>query len=143
MESKIFRHPQELDSVNGIIHDWSFYVKDIIFNENSGVVEIKFKRWAYDKIKLIKKILFVHIWERPFLESILRVNYVEGFDAQNKMEIKSDWLNELIYEQNNGKNFIRINCCASMTITMKVKELFVEVIDTGVVIKKRRSLTFS
>jgi len=135
----VITNPKQLSTLIDKIHDCWFSVDDIVFYEDTSVLEIKFAREVLEKKKVVGRILFLKRVQVPFFESFLRIHHVEAYKIDDKEKVGTYDFNKLEYIP--AKQEVSVSTGVPIEITAKVKTFEVSLEETEREIKKNTVLS--
>lgn len=117
--------PEELEKLNGYIHDEYFELPEVVFNEESREVIIPFRRIFHEgKECKIRSGFFTNTYEKDVLRAEIKLYNVCEFEVKDNSKIETYSFNELSYDP--SKKRIDFICCEDCRLSLSVTELNVE-----------------
>lgn len=133
MNSNIYSNIAKLGQIVDFIHDQSFDIDHVRFEDE--ILTIEFMKERTNK-EIIKGNIF--LWKKSitlFEECILLIHNVKDYQIKDTEKIGIYDFNTIDYYT--GENKIRINTSIPMDFEISISKFKIEIIETGVVIEKR------
>lgn len=139
-KSVLIKTPEQIPDVLDIIHDWWFDKDDVVFDQTTATLNIKFRRELTEKRRLLKRKWFWKKVEVPFAESSLKIYHVESYSINDTRQTGFFYRNELEYDQSLKRISISSVGPISLEIIVEVFEVLVEETDRVAEVKTVTSL---
>lgn len=127
----------DLQLISGAIHDAWFDTADIRWDRDRQELEIRIKRENPDGCRTIKRFLFAKKISTPVVWSTLRIAHASTYEIRDAEGIGSYDIGEIRYHDDS----VVISSNIPLSITIKVNELEVSLVDSDEVIEEKTEWT--
>ncbi len=128
----------EIGIILEYVHDQYFDIDEIRHDKLSGTISIPIPTYSR-KSKVVKRILFINIWDYPNFQSVLVFHNVSDLEISDRAEIGEADIN-IIYQE---KDWLTIKCGISVDIKMRVESINIELIISDEIVSTRKGFDFS
>jgi len=133
--------PENLNSLNNLIHDEWFDVDEIQYDPEQGIVELPYRRKFHGgPARTIRNWLFYTVKEVDVIQSRLRIYNVNDYSIRDRAHTGSYSFNVAEYNQDTSALLLR--CDPNLELKMKVSELLIESDDLEIAGQSRISYWF-
>lgn len=126
------KEPKAIKDILYLIHDEWFDKNDIRFNQQTSLLQIKFRRINKSDKKIEKSLFVIKKITCPIIESFLIIEDVLNYVIDDKADIGLYDFDTIEYDEKKKK--ITINSNFPMKIIIKVKQFSVTIKDTNTVV---------
>ncbi len=129
MKTISIKDPNQIPSIDDLIHDFWFDVSNIEFESNTSALRIEFERELIDKSTVVEKKWFVKKIEVPLVQCFLNIHHVESYKIDDTERVGRYDFTSLEY--NSDLRCISINTGTPIYIQIKVRDFEVSVVETS------------
>lgn len=134
------KDPDQIPAVLDVIHDCWFNIDDILFNPETSVLSIKFKREMTNRSRVIKKLWVLKKIEMPLVECFLKFHHVKSYTIKDTEQVGFYNFTDLEYEPETRLLSIITGVPINIEIVVENFEICVEVTDTITEMKTTTSI---
>jgi hypothetical protein len=134
------KDPGQIPVILDVIHDCWFDVDDLLFNPETSILSIKFRREIWDQRRLLKKIWLWKKVEIPIFECFLKFHHVKSYTVNDTERVGMYDFNELEYDPKSQRISITTGVPIDVEIMVENFEICVEVTDTITELKTSTSI---
>lgn len=115
--------PDQLQKLEGIVHDEYFELDDVDFQRDKSIVEIPYRRIFHDgPSKIISNRILYKVCEVDVVRAVLITHNVGEFSIQDSARIGTYSFNSISYDGHT----VKIACDPSLELTIEVPHLLVQ-----------------
>lgn len=132
-------NPNDIGLILDVIHDCWFDKGDIVFDPNTAILSIRFKRELRNKRQITGKSWGIKKAIIPVIECFLRIHNIENYSVSDKANVGSYDFNEIKYDHNIKKVIVTTGVPIDIEIIVKDFEISIE--ETDNVIEEKKSIS--
>ena len=123
------KDPNQIPSIDDVIHDSWFDVSNIEFDSKTSVLSIEFERQLKDESTVVEKNWMMKKIEVPLVQCFLKFFHVESYEIDDTERVGSyDFTN---LEYNSDLRCISVITGTPIGIEIKVRDFEVSVVETN------------
>ncbi len=138
MENIRIKDMQDIGIILDYVHDQYFDMDEIKHDKFSGTISIPIPTCSRES-KVVKRILFINIWEYPNYQSVLVFHNVSDLEISDRAEIGTADINIIVQEN----DWLIIKCGIPVDIRMRVESISIELIISDEIVSSRKGFDFS
>ncbi|MEE9297180.1 MAG: hypothetical protein V3W34_19750 [Phycisphaerae bacterium] len=129
----------QLDKVDGFLHDQRFNIDNLRFDRNSSSVSLPFEKEDRDSVSGRWYQFFFQRWTVPIFEHVVQIAHAISCDVEDPEQISSYTFEQVQYDPR--ERLVRILGCPHLRIVVEVPRLNISVLSTGKPLGVRKILT--
>ena len=138
MENIRIKDMEEIERILECVHDQFFDMDEIKYDKLSGTVSIQIPAYTRES-KVVKRILFINIWESTNFQSVLVFHNVTDLEISDRAEIGEADINIIVQEN----DWLIVKCGIPVEIKMRVESVDIELIISDEIAPSERGYDYS